>query len=84
MDLSPKIHHHIRWIPSGDVDWERHETRAQAQESAKQLLRRGEEYAIEQFDEACIQCAALQAGNALRQSAYRSTHGQGSNSYAQE
>ena len=59
---SSKIHHHIRWVPSGAVDWERHETRTEAEESAKRLLRRYEGYVIEQFDEACNQCAALRAG----------------------
>lgn len=60
---SSKIHHHIRWVSSGAVDWERHETRTQAEESAKQLSRKGEEYSIEEFDEACLECAALTGRN---------------------
>ena len=64
MDISAKFHHHIRWVPSGAVDWEPHETLAQAEESAKRLSRKYEGYVIEQFDEACVQCAALRAGTA--------------------
>lgn len=54
--VSPVIHYHIRWVSSGAVDWERHDTRTQAEESATRLSRTNEEYKIEQFDESCVQC----------------------------
>lgn len=54
--ISPEIHFHIRWVTSGNLDWERHDTRAQAEESAKRLSRTDERYTIVQFDERCVEC----------------------------
>lgn len=60
-------HFHIRWLPSGKLDWERHDARDQAEEAAKQLSRRDEGYAIEQFHEPCRQCTlARSIGSATR------------------
>ena len=38
------------------LDWERFDTHAAAEESAKQLMRLGETYTIEKYDEACPRC----------------------------
>lgn len=58
-DISTQTHYHIRWVASGALDWERHDTRAEAEEAAKQLARSNEKYVIEQFDEACLLCQTL-------------------------
>lgn len=50
------LHYHIRWLPSGKLDYERHDTRAQAEEAANQLAQPNEGHAIERFDEACSKC----------------------------
>ena len=55
--LPPKIHYHICWLASGDVDWERHDTRTQAEAAAEQLSQLDERYSIEAFDECCVRCA---------------------------
>jgi len=51
----PETHYHIHWL-NGKVDWERHDTRAEAEQSAARLSRPGEQYAIEQFDKTCVHC----------------------------
>lgn len=40
----------IRWSP-GVLDWERHDTRTQAEESAKKLTHPDEEFTVEEIDE---------------------------------
>lgn len=57
--IPSEVHFHIRWLLLGELDWERHETRAQAEESAKKLSQRNEQYRIEQFDESCPKCRTL-------------------------
>jgi len=42
--VSPKIHYHIRWLASDELDWERHGTRAD------------ERYSVEQFEDNCAKC----------------------------
>lgn len=65
---SPETHYHIRWVSSGALDWERHDTRAHAEEAAKRLSRANEGYVVEQFDKACIRCQTLDrsGGRAVR------------------
>jgi hypothetical protein len=41
------------------LDWEPFETRAEAEAVAKQLVRYGETYKIEEFDESCARCAEV-------------------------
>lgn len=53
------IHYHIRWLPSRELDWERHHTPEQAEEAAVRLSRENEQWIIEQFDEVCPQCRCL-------------------------
>jgi hypothetical protein len=48
-------HYHIRWSGKA-LDWERFPTRAEAEASAKQLMRLGETYTIEEYDGACLRC----------------------------
>jgi hypothetical protein len=48
-------HFHIRWS-SGALDWERFGSRAEAEEGARQLMRLGESYTVEEHDEACSRC----------------------------
>ena len=48
-------HFHIRWS-SGAVDWERFDTRAEAQDSANQLARPSERYTIEESGHDCPPC----------------------------
>jgi hypothetical protein len=49
-------HYHIRWSGNVPLDWECFGTRAGAEASAKQLVRRGETYTIEKHDESCPRC----------------------------
>ena len=54
-----KIHYRIRWLTSGELDWERHGTRTQAEEAAKRLSRPYEQYSVEEFEETYVKCATL-------------------------
>jgi hypothetical protein len=51
-------HYHIRWSGKVLLDWQCFSTPAEATASAKQLVRRGETYIIEEHDEACPRCQA--------------------------
>ena len=51
-------HYHIRWS-NGALDWEPFNTRAEAEASARQLMRFGESYTIEEFDGTCPRCLEL-------------------------
>ena len=51
-------HYHFRWSGSAQLDWERFNTPAEAEASAKQLLRHGETYMIEEHDRTCSRCRA--------------------------
>jgi hypothetical protein len=51
-----QFHYYIRWSDKAALDWERFGTRAEAEASAKRLVRRDESYAIEEFDGACPRC----------------------------
>jgi hypothetical protein len=50
------LHYHIRWSAVARLDWERFSTSAQAEVSAKGLVRQHETYTIEEHDEACPRC----------------------------
>jgi hypothetical protein len=58
-------HYHIRWSSSG-LDWEAFVSKREADDSAKELVRAGETYTIEQFNCDCPQCAALLARTSRR------------------
>jgi hypothetical protein len=56
---STMAHHHIRWS-SGRLDWERFSTVEQAEKSARQLMRDGETFLVEEHDDvSCEQCLNL-------------------------
>ena len=57
IDVS-ETHFHIRWA-SGMKDWERHDTHAEAEESATQLARPGEKHTIEECYETCGTCGVV-------------------------
>ena len=49
-------HYHIRWSTKEVLDWAAFPTRAEAEASAAQLVRRGETYTIEERDDTCPRC----------------------------
>jgi hypothetical protein len=51
-------HYHIRWSGNLPLDWECFSTSSEAEASARQLLRQGETYIIEEHDETCARCRA--------------------------
>ena len=51
-------HFHIRWSDS-KLDWEAFQTREEATARAKELVRRGETYVIEEVDGTCPRCKSL-------------------------
>jgi hypothetical protein len=53
------VHYHIRWSPNVALDWQAFDTRAEAEVNAKQLVRRGETYTIEEYDGLCSRCRTL-------------------------
>jgi len=52
-------HYHIRWSGNVPLDWQRFDTPAEAVAGAKQLVRFGETYTIEEHDASCSRCRAL-------------------------
>lgn len=52
------IHFHICWSES-KLDWEAFRTREEAITQAKELVRPGETYLIQQFDGNCPRCSQL-------------------------
>jgi hypothetical protein len=49
-------HYHIHWSGKDALDWESFGSRAEAEASAKQLVRLGETYTIDERDEDCPRC----------------------------
>ena len=49
------LHYHIHWTGKA-LDWERFDTSADAEASARQLARPGETYTVEEYGESCPQC----------------------------
>lgn len=54
-EVSGSVHFHIRWA-DGSLDWERHHTRAEAEESANRLARVDEKYMIEEHAGVSADC----------------------------
>jgi len=50
-------HFHIRWGRNPQVDWESFLTHEEADARARELMRPGETYTIEEFDHACERCS---------------------------
>jgi hypothetical protein len=54
MDREHELHHyHIHWSGKAALDWEAHGSREEAEASAKQLVRAGETYAVEEHGLLC-------------------------------
>ena len=49
-------HYHIRWSGKDSLDWERFPSRPDAEVQARQLVRPGETYTIEEHGETCPRC----------------------------
>lgn len=49
-------HYHIRWSGKAALDWEAFSTFVDANARAKQLVRLGESYTIEERDGECLRC----------------------------
>jgi hypothetical protein len=56
MDRIPVLHYHIRWSDKTTLNYECFDTRADAEAGAKELVRRGETYTIEEHDGGCPRC----------------------------
>lgn len=54
--MGKNMHYHIRWSTKELLDWAAFPSRAEAEASAKQLVRSGETYVIEERDESCPRC----------------------------
>ncbi|MGH9574148.1 MAG: hypothetical protein ACRD40_11540 [Candidatus Acidiferrales bacterium] len=53
------MHYHIRWSDS-KLDWERFNTRQEAEQAARQLTRSDETFTLEQVDDGtCMQCLKI-------------------------
>jgi hypothetical protein len=59
-------HYHIRWSGKEELDWEAFDTRAEVEASAKQLVRPGEAYTIEEHDETCPRCRTAMEAKLMR------------------
>lgn len=59
------LHFHILWSGS-KLDWEVFPSEEEAIAGAKQLVRAGETYVIEQFDGACPRCMSLARAESLQ------------------
>jgi hypothetical protein len=51
------MHFHIRWTGVARLDWEPFGAREEAESRAKELVRPGELFAVEKYDETCKRCA---------------------------
>jgi hypothetical protein len=49
-------HYHIHWTWNATLDWESFRTREEAEARAKQLVRPGEKYEIEESGAGCPRC----------------------------
>lgn len=58
MKSPPHVHFHIHWS-SGAFEWERWDSRDEAEQRAKELAGPSEKYSIEQFDDSCEHCKKL-------------------------
>jgi hypothetical protein len=59
MDPVHVPHYHIRWSGKAMLDWERFSTQAEAEASARELMRLGENYTIDKLDGDCTRCLDL-------------------------
>jgi hypothetical protein len=64
-------HFDIRWSRIVPLNWERFNTRAEAEASANQLLRPDETYGIEEYGEECQRCRDAEKGKSRDLSRFR-------------
>ena len=64
-------HFHIHWSRVGPLNWERFNTRAEAEASAHLYVLQGEGYAIEEQGEACQRCSDADKGKLRDLSRFR-------------
>jgi hypothetical protein len=70
MDHTQLPHYHIRWSGKATLDWGCFSTRAQAEASAKQLVRQEETCTIEEHNGTCPRCQGA-VKSALESEVYR-------------
>lgn len=51
-----QLHYHIRWSGKRELDWESFDSRAEAEAGARELVRLGETFTIEEHGEGCPRC----------------------------
>ena len=56
MNTTHVPHYHIHWSGKATLDWERFETKAEAEKSARELVHPHESYTIEEHDGTCPRC----------------------------
>jgi len=61
-------HYHIRWSGKALLDWQRFSAPEEAKASARQLVRQGETYSIEEHDETCPRCEAAMTVKSMHDS----------------
>lgn len=54
--MDSQMHFHIRWSSSTQLDWQPFESREEAEEAAKEMVRWNETYAIEERNGSCERC----------------------------
>jgi hypothetical protein len=54
-------HYHIRWSDKAPLDWQCFATLAEAEATARELVRPGETYTFEEQDGACPRCRGFKA-----------------------
>ena len=59
MTADHRIHFHIRWSSTSELDYDCFASREEAGRSAEQLVRPNETYSVEEFDDSCEKCAAM-------------------------
>jgi hypothetical protein len=64
------FHYHIRWSGALPTDLEPFATVGEAESAARQMVRVGESYSIEKFDNDCIRCRQV-FEDLLRKDAHR-------------
>ena len=57
MERAGPMHYHIRWSLTDELDWERFETHAIAEQRGRELVGPTESYTIEEHGETCLHCA---------------------------
>jgi hypothetical protein len=65
------VHYHIRWSRVVPLNWERFNTRAEAEASAGLFVLQGETYAIDEQGEACQRCRDAEKGKSRDLSRFR-------------